>query len=76
MIQKIVLGVVTGILALTCGFCCAKNGAKIEKNVIEQCVAQGVPFAREYGGTLANEARYTRLTREFVKGETNLFAKN
>ncbi len=28
----------------------AQNSA----NIIDQCVAQGVPFAREYGGTLAN----------------------
>jgi succinate dehydrogenase / fumarate reductase flavoprotein subunit len=28
--------------------------AEISANIIDQCVAQGVPFAREYGGTLAN----------------------
>src|SRR5437764_4574059 len=28
--------------------------AQISVNIIDQCVAQGVPFAREYGGTLAN----------------------
>src|SRR5258706_8476089 len=27
--------------------------AQISLNIIDQCVAQGVPFAREYGGTLA-----------------------
>jgi succinate dehydrogenase / fumarate reductase flavoprotein subunit len=28
--------------------------AQVSANIIDQCVAQGVPFAREYGGTLAN----------------------
>ncbi|WP_437203687.1 fumarate reductase/succinate dehydrogenase flavoprotein subunit [Planctomicrobium sp. SH664] len=28
--------------------------AQISPNIIDQCVAQGVPFAREYGGLLAN----------------------
>src|ERR1700736_3071119 len=28
--------------------------AQISVDIIDQCVAQGVPFAREYGGTLAN----------------------
>lgn len=28
--------------------------AEISGSIIDQCVAQGVPFAREYGGTLAN----------------------
>ncbi len=28
--------------------------AQLSQNIIDQCVAQGVPFAREYGGTLAN----------------------
>jgi succinate dehydrogenase / fumarate reductase flavoprotein subunit len=28
--------------------------AQVSGNIIDQCVAQGVPFAREYGGTLAN----------------------
>ena len=30
--------------------------AEISSNIIDQCVAQGVPFAREYGGTLANRS--------------------
>ena len=30
--------------------------AQISVNIIDQCVAQGVPFAREYGGTLANRS--------------------
>src|SRR6202047_1746392 len=28
--------------------------AQLSGNIIDQCVAQGVPFAREYGGLLAN----------------------
>src|SRR5262249_21158605 len=28
--------------------------AQVSVNIIDQCVAQGVPFAREYGGTLTN----------------------
>lgn len=30
--------------------------AQLSARVIDQCVAQGVPFAREYGGTLANRS--------------------
>jgi succinate dehydrogenase / fumarate reductase, flavoprotein subunit len=30
--------------------------AQISTAIIDQCVAQGVPFAREYGGTLANRS--------------------
>ena len=30
--------------------------AQISNNIIDQCVAQGVPFAREYGGGLANRS--------------------
>src|SRR5215216_2496464 len=30
--------------------------AQISVNIIDQCVAQGVPFAREYGGLLANRS--------------------
>jgi succinate dehydrogenase / fumarate reductase flavoprotein subunit len=30
--------------------------AQNSNNIIDQCVAQGVPFAREYGGTLANRS--------------------
>ena len=30
--------------------------AALSTNIIDQCVAQGVPFAREYGGTLANRS--------------------
>src|ERR1700730_9359577 len=28
--------------------------AEVSVNIIDQCVAQGVPFAREYGGLLSN----------------------
>src|SRR5437879_7567094 len=30
--------------------------AQISVNIIDQCVAQGVPFAREYGGLLSNRS--------------------
>src|SRR3979490_26781 len=30
--------------------------AQVSVTIIDQCVAQGVPFAREYGGTLANRS--------------------
>src|SRR5271154_861344 len=30
--------------------------AQVSTNIIDQCVAQGVPFAREYGGLLANRS--------------------
>ncbi|NQY09166.1 MAG: fumarate reductase/succinate dehydrogenase flavoprotein subunit [Flavobacteriales bacterium] len=30
--------------------------AEVSANIIDQCVAQGVPFAREYGGLLANRS--------------------
>ena len=30
--------------------------AEVSTNIIDQCVAQGVPFAREYGGTLDNRS--------------------
>src|SRR3954464_2821192 len=30
--------------------------AEISANIIDQCVAQGVPFAREYGGLLSNRS--------------------
>lgn len=30
--------------------------AEISVNIIDQCVAQGVPFAREYGGTCSNRS--------------------
>ncbi|MCM3875012.1 MAG: FAD-binding protein, partial [Thermoanaerobaculia bacterium] len=30
--------------------------AEVSSNIIDQCVAQGVPFGREYGGTLGNRS--------------------
>ncbi|MCL4112022.1 UNVERIFIED_CONTAM: hypothetical protein GTU68_034525 [Idotea baltica] len=30
--------------------------AQVSNNIIDQCVSQGVPFAREYGGTLSNRS--------------------
>src|SRR5262245_19335974 len=30
--------------------------AEVSANIIDQCVAQGVPFAREYGGLLSNRS--------------------
>ena len=30
--------------------------AEVSNHIIDQCVAQGVPFAREYGGQLANRS--------------------
>lgn len=30
--------------------------AQVSANIIDQCVAQGVPFARDYGGMLANRS--------------------
>jgi succinate dehydrogenase / fumarate reductase flavoprotein subunit len=30
--------------------------AEVSNNIIDQCVAQGIPFAREYGGYLANRS--------------------
>ena len=37
--------------------------AQISVNIIDQCVAQGVPFAREYGGTLDNRRSAARRSR-------------
>ena len=41
-------------------------------NIIDQCVAQGVPFAREYGGVLANRSfGGAQVSRTFyAKGQT------
>src|SRR5271169_1626709 len=46
--------------------------AQIRVNIIEQCVAQGVPFAREYGGTLANRSfGGAQVSRTFyARGQT------
>jgi len=40
--------------------------ATLSTSIIDQCVAQGVPFAREYGGTLANRSfGGTQVSRTF-----------
>src|SRR5687767_11385220 len=46
--------------------------AQISINIIDQCVAQGVPFAREYGGTLANRSfGGAQVSRTFyARGQT------
>lgn len=46
--------------------------AEISNNILDQCVAQGVPFAREYGGTLANRSfGGTLVSRTFyARGQT------
>jgi succinate dehydrogenase / fumarate reductase flavoprotein subunit len=46
--------------------------AQISLNIIDQCVAQGVPFAREYGGSLANRSfGGAQVSRTFyARGQT------
>ncbi len=46
--------------------------AEISVNIIDQCVAQGVPFAREYGGVLANRSfGGAQVSRTFyARGQT------
>lgn len=46
--------------------------AEVSVKIIDQCVAQGVPFAREYGGTLANRSfGGTQVSRTFyARGQT------
>jgi len=46
--------------------------AEISLNIIDQCVAQGVPFAREYGGMLANRSfGGAQVSRTFyARGQT------
>src|ERR1035441_6784169 len=46
--------------------------AQISVNIIDQCVAQGVPFAREYGGSLANRSfGGAQVSRTFyARGQT------
>src|SRR4051812_22529489 len=46
--------------------------AQISRNIIDQCVAQGVPFAREYGGLLANRSfGGAQVSRTFyARGQT------
>ncbi len=46
--------------------------AEVSGNIIDQCVGQGVPFAREYGGTLSNRSfGGTQVQRTFyAAGQT------
>jgi succinate dehydrogenase / fumarate reductase flavoprotein subunit len=46
--------------------------AEISVHIIDQCVAQGVPFAREYGGTLTNRSfGGAQVSRTFyARGQT------
>ena len=46
--------------------------AEVSTNIIDQCVAQGVPFAREYGGTLDNRSfGGVQVSRTFyARGQT------
>src|SRR5512146_560941 len=46
--------------------------AQVSSSIIDQCVAQGVPFAREYGGSLANRSfGGAQVSRTFyARGQT------
>jgi succinate dehydrogenase / fumarate reductase flavoprotein subunit len=46
--------------------------AEVSVNIIDQCVAQGVPFAREYGGLLANRSFGGALVSRtfYARGQT------
>lgn len=46
--------------------------AQVSNNIIDQCAAQGVPFAREYGGLLANRSfGGAQVSRTFyARGQT------
>src|ERR1700688_1650058 len=46
--------------------------AELSVNIIDQCVAQGVPFAREYGGLLSNRSfGGAQVSRTFyARGQT------
>jgi succinate dehydrogenase / fumarate reductase flavoprotein subunit len=46
--------------------------AEVSRNIIDQCVAQGVPFAREYGGLLDNRSfGGAQVSRTFyARGQT------
>ncbi|MED5415474.1 MAG: fumarate reductase/succinate dehydrogenase flavoprotein subunit [Candidatus Latescibacterota bacterium] len=46
--------------------------AQVSTSIIDQCAAQGVPFAREYGGTLANRSfGGAQVSRTFyARGQT------
>jgi len=46
--------------------------AQVSTNIIDQCVSQGVPFARDYGGMLANRSFGGALVSRtfYAKGQT------
>ena len=46
--------------------------AEVSNNIIDQCVAQGVPFARDYGGTLDNRSFGGALVSRtfYARGQT------
>ncbi len=46
--------------------------AQVSNDIIDQCVAQGVPFAREYGGTLDNRSFGGALVSRtfYARGQT------
>ncbi len=46
--------------------------AEVSNNIIDQCVAQGVPFAREYGGYLSNRSFGGALVSRtfYARGQT------
>ena len=46
--------------------------AQVSNNIIDQCVAQGVPFAREYGGLLTNRSFGGALVSRtfYARGQT------
>src|SRR3989339_1093854 len=46
--------------------------AEVSGNIIDQCVAQGVPFARDYGGTLDNRSFGGALVSRtfYARGQT------
>ena len=82
MLQKIILMIMISIYRLF--YDTIKGGdyrsreanvyrlAEVSNNIIDQCVAQGVPFAREYGGYLANRSfGGAQVSRTFyARGQT------
>ena len=47
--------------------------AEVSNNIIDQCVAQGVPFAREYGGLISQSVHFggVQVSRTFyARGQT------
>src|SRR5476651_1851025 len=50
--------------------------AQVSVNIIDQCVAQGVPFAREYSGYLTNRSfGGTQVARTFYRSEERRVGK-